>query len=105
MRLLRPWFLLPLFLLLGGSAGFDRPAPRASSKPADKPAEKPAARVLAFEASLDDQSVVRVSLLQEQVRVTTPYGVLTVPARDIRPWNNPWNNMSSGEYRVTISTR
>jgi hypothetical protein len=92
MRAARAWFLLPLFLI-GGSAGWDRPAPdsKTPGKPGVKPAapvkkadEQPEGKPGLFEAVLEDRSVVRLSLLQEHLQVTTPYGALKVPVGDIQ---------------------
>jgi hypothetical protein len=90
----RLWFLLPLFLLVGGSAGFDQPpsatkgaAKGAGAKPArkvEKAVEKSAAGPALFEVVLEDRSLVRLALLQQQLQVDTPYGSLKVPAGDIR---------------------
>jgi hypothetical protein len=84
MRLLRALFLLPLFLAVASSVGFDQPASTKTAKPDTKEDTKPAPAVPGFEASLEDSSVVHLTLLQEQVQVTTPYGVLKVPVRDIQ---------------------
>ncbi len=83
MRAARLWFLLPLVLVVGGSAALDRPA-RPEAKPAARPEEKPAVKPALFEALLEDRSVVRLALLQAQIQVNTPYGTLDVPAEHIR---------------------
>jgi hypothetical protein len=79
MRVARLWLLLPLLLLV---CGLDRSARTAA--PAGRPAEKATKKDVPFEVRLDDQSVVRVQLLQSQISVLTPYGKLTVPAVDVR---------------------
>jgi hypothetical protein len=79
MRAARLCALLPLFLCLGELA---RTAHTAA--PAGRPADKAPGKEVPFEVRLDDQSVVRVHLLQSQITVHTPYGKLTVPAADVR---------------------
>jgi hypothetical protein len=82
MRAARLWTLLPLFLLVGGSTVLE---PRArTAAPTARTTEKPAKAPVAFEARMEDKSLVRIQLLQEQIVVSTLYGRLTVPARDVR---------------------
>jgi hypothetical protein len=85
MRAARLWVLLPLSFVLGGSGALERPARTAAPAPtAASPAEKAPHAAPGFEARLDDDSLVRLVLLQPAVVVQTPYGKLTIPAKDVR---------------------
>jgi hypothetical protein len=82
MRAARMWVLMPLFLCLGGPAVFNESARTAAPIRAGSSAV--VKNEVAFEARLEDQSVVRVRLLCEQIHVSTPYGRLSVPVQDVR---------------------
>ena len=86
MRGVRLCFLLPLFLFVCGSAGLDRetPAHKGPRKPAARDEDRSAVKAILFEAVMDDHSTVRVGLLQGSIEVTTPYGLLEVPAGQVR---------------------
>jgi len=80
-------FLLPLLLVCGSSAVDQSSDKKKLDKPDDKAKkveDTPSVKRGLWEAVMDDHSLVKVELLQEQIQVATPYGLLKVPASDVR---------------------